>query len=109
MSFRNLRFASKSTSHVVSHLSIKPTCALLRFDQPCGPLDAHNEAPSHLGIQGATVPRLLHPQDAPDPRNHLVGGWVGGFVEVNKARPVVENGREWELSIRADTATVQEL
>lgn len=88
-------------------LSIKQTCTLLRFDQPCCPLDAHNEAPSHLGIQGATVPCLLHSQDAPDPRNHLMRGRVGGFVEVNKARPVGQNGREWELSIRADMATVQ--
>lgn len=90
-------------------LDNKHTCTLLRFDQPCGPLDAHNEAPSHLGIQGATVPRLLHSQDAPDPRNHLMRGWIGGFVEVNKARPVVQNGREWELSTRANTATVLHL
>lgn len=88
-------------------LSIEQTCTLLGFDQPCGPLDAHNEAPCHLGVQGATVPCLLHSQDAPDPRHHLVRGWVGGLVQVNKARPVVQNGREWELSIRADMATVQ--
>ena len=39
--------------------------------------------PRHLGVQRAAVPGLVHPEDASDPGHHLVGGWVGGLVQVD--------------------------
>jgi hypothetical protein len=49
------------------------SCALLCLDQAGSPVDAHNEAACHLGIQGAAVSGLLRTQHAADPRNHLQG------------------------------------
>lgn len=40
---------------------------------------------AYLGVQRARMARLLHPQDALDPGNDLVGGWVGRFVQVDDA------------------------
>lgn len=47
------------------------TRPLLALDQTRGPVNAHNQVASHLGVQGAAVPRLLAPQNALDPRHHL--------------------------------------
>jgi hypothetical protein len=68
-------------------------CILLTLDQPCGPLDTHNQTSCHLhqpiyvmvsehnttdgkkgyylGVQGAAVAGLLNTENAADPRNHL--------------------------------------
>mmetsp|Transcript_3481 Transcript_3481/g.8390 ORF Transcript_3481/g.8390 Transcript_3481/m.8390 type:complete len:405 (+) Transcript_3481:155-1369(+) len=55
------------------HRHVLLTRRLLALDEACGALHAHDQAPSHLGVERAGVPRLLHAEDAADPRNHLVG------------------------------------
>ena len=64
--------------------------SLLRFHQPGSPLHAHYETARHLGIQCPAVTGLCNPQNAPDPRNDLVGRWVGGLVQIYDSIPANE-------------------
>lgn len=48
------------------------TCILLRLDQSGGSLNADEQGASHLGVQSACVPSLLHLQDSLQPRNNLM-------------------------------------
>ena len=61
--------------------------SLLGLDQAGGPVNAHDEAASDLGIQGAAVTGLLTPQNLLDPGNHLVGRGVCGLVKVDNSVP----------------------
>ena len=63
------------------------TSTLLRLDQARGPVDAHNQAASDLGIQGSTVSGLFTPENLLDPRDDLVGGRVGRLVKVDDSVP----------------------
>ncbi len=59
--------------------------ALLRLDEPRGAVDADDQAARHLRVQGPGVTRLLHPQNALDPGDHLVRAGVGRLVEADEA------------------------
>mmetsp|Transcript_21948 Transcript_21948/g.51874 ORF Transcript_21948/g.51874 Transcript_21948/m.51874 type:complete len:409 (+) Transcript_21948:429-1655(+) len=48
------------------------SCALLRLDEACRPLDTHNQAACHFGIKRSTVASLLDAENTPDPRNYLM-------------------------------------
>mmetsp|Transcript_9193 Transcript_9193/g.18619 ORF Transcript_9193/g.18619 Transcript_9193/m.18619 type:complete len:212 (+) Transcript_9193:1278-1913(+) len=58
---------------------------LLRLNQPRSPVYANNKASRNLGIERAGVPGLLDAEDALYPGDDLVGGGVGGLVEVYAA------------------------
>ncbi|URE22934.1 hypothetical protein MUK42_17056 [Musa troglodytarum] len=60
-------------------------CALLGLDKAGGAVDADDEVAGDLGVQGAAVASLLSAEDAFDPSDHLMGGRVGGLVEVEDA------------------------
>lgn len=60
---------------------------MLRLDQTCCSLNAHNQAPSNLGVQGAAVPCLLDTENAADPGHNLMGRWVGRLIQIDEARP----------------------
>ena len=78
---RNARLAMKPRD-----CDVLLPCPLLRLDQPRRAVDAHNKASSHLGVQSAAVPSLLHAQDTLDPRHDLVRGGVGGLEERERER-----------------------
>jgi hypothetical protein len=59
--------------------------ALLRLDQTRRTVDAHNQAASHLGVEGARVAGLLDAEYAADPRDHLVRRRVCRLVQVDHA------------------------
>lgn len=61
------------------------TCALLGFDQSRGSVNTNDQAAGDLGVKRPTVARLLHPQDPPDPRHHLMRRRVGRLVQVDEA------------------------
>lgn len=63
---------------------IRLTGTLLRFDQSRCSVDADNQTACDLRVQGPAVARLLHPQDALDPRHHFVRRRIRRFVQVNK-------------------------
>lgn len=62
------------------------SCSLLGFDKPCRAVDAHDQAAGDFGIESAAVAGLFHTQDALDPSDDLVGGRVGGFVEIDNSK-----------------------
>jgi len=59
------------------------TGTLLGLDQAGGAVNADNQASSDLGVEGAGVTGLLDTENAADPGDDLVGGRVGGLVQVD--------------------------
>jgi len=57
--------------------------ALLGLDESGGVVDAHDEAASDLGVEGAGVTGFVNLEDFLDPGDDLMGGRVGGLVEVD--------------------------
>ena len=69
--------------------------ALLRFDQPGGPVDANDEAAGDLRVEGSGVTGLLHTKNPLNPGDNLVGTRIGRLVEIeNSAFDVL---RKWTL------------
>lgn len=59
--------------------------SLLGFDEAGGAIDADDEVPGDFGVEGAAVAGLFNAEEALDPGDDLVGGGVGGLVEVEDA------------------------
>ena len=59
--------------------------ALLGLDEASGAVDADDEVAGDLGVEGAGVAGLFDAEEALDPGDDLVGGRVGGLVEVEDA------------------------
>ena len=59
--------------------------ALLRLDEPRGPVDADDEASCHLGIKGPGVAGFFDAENPLDPSDHLVRARVCRLVEVENA------------------------
>ena len=59
------------------------TSRLLGLDQTRRVIDANNEATGDLRVKSTRVTSLVNLQDFLDPSDDLVGGGVGGLVEVN--------------------------
>lgn len=59
--------------------------ALLGFNKACGAVDADDEVSGDFGIESAAVTGLFDTEEALDPSDDLVGGRVGGFIEVEDA------------------------
>ena len=57
--------------------------ALLGLDEAGGVVDAGDQAASDFGVEGARVASLLNLKDLLHPGNDLVGGGVGGLVQVD--------------------------
>ena len=57
----------------LDHCHILLPGRLLGLDQPGRIIDTHYQTPGDLGIQGATVTRLVHLKDLLDPGDDLVG------------------------------------
>ena len=72
----------------------KLTSALLSLDKPGSAVNAHNEAASDLGVQGAAMTSFLHAQNTPQPGDNLMRRRVGRFVKVDNTRPMRQLMRE---------------
>ena len=59
------------------------TCRLLSFDQPCGVVDAHDEASGDFGVESSRVARLVDLEDFLDPGDDLVGARVRRLVQID--------------------------
>lgn len=55
---------------------------LLGFDEAGGSVDADDEVAGDFGVEGTAVSGFFDTEDALDPCDNLVGGRVGGLVEV---------------------------
>ena len=75
---------------------------LLRLHETRGPVDAHYQASRDLGIESAGMTRLLHPEDALYPADHLVTRGIRGLVEVDHAggNVILDAAREWTRAAR---------
>lgn len=62
------------------------SCTLLRLDKSRGPVDANDETPCDLGVEGTAVAGLFYAEHALDPCDDFVGGGIGGFVELHTIR-----------------------
>lgn len=76
----------QNNGYILQNVSVC-TCALLGLDQSRGSIHAHDQTAGDLRVERSAVTRLLHPQDPPDPRHHLVRRRVRRFVQVDEARP----------------------
>jgi len=65
------------------HADIFFSSRLLRFDKSSGTIDADNETSSDFGVEGPGMSCFFDTEDAFDPGDDFVGGWVGGFVEID--------------------------
>ncbi len=63
------------------------TCALLRFDQSCGSVHAHDQAARDFGVKSAAVAGFLHTKNSLDPSHDFMGRGVCRFVQVNETSP----------------------
>lgn len=61
------------------------TGALLGLDEAGGAVDADDEVTGDLGVEGTGVAGFFDAEEALDPGDDLVGGRVGGLVEVEDA------------------------
>ena len=59
--------------------------ALLRLDEPGGPVDAGNEASRHLGVKSSGVAGFFDAENPLDPSDHFVRARVCRLVEVENA------------------------
>mmetsp|Transcript_24263 Transcript_24263/g.52200 ORF Transcript_24263/g.52200 Transcript_24263/m.52200 type:complete len:369 (+) Transcript_24263:459-1565(+) len=82
-SFGDLRLSPLDLVVELGDADVLLSGALLRLDEPRRPVDAHDEVARDLGVQGAAVPGLLHPQHALEPSHDLVRGRVSRLVEVH--------------------------
>eukprot|EP00756_Hemistasia_phaeocysticola_P014801 Hpha_TRINITY_DN15360_c3_g9::TRINITY_DN15360_c3_g9_i1::g.90449::m.90449 len=67
------------------HAHVLLTGVLLRLNKSSRAVDTDDERPRHLRVQGPCVPGLVHLQDPLHPGNNLVGGGVGGLVQIKHA------------------------
>lgn len=58
---------------------------LLGLDEASGAVDTDDEVAGDLGVEGTGVAGLLDAEEALDPGDDLMGGRVGGLVEVDDA------------------------
>ena len=61
------------------------TCRLLSFDEACCIINADDEATCDLGVQCARMSCLVDLKNLLDPGDDLVGGRIGGLVQVDDA------------------------
>lgn len=60
-------------------------CTLLGLDEASGAVNTDDEVAGDLGVEGTGVAGLLDFEEALDPGDDLMGGRVGGLVEVDDA------------------------
>jgi hypothetical protein len=79
------------------HADILLTRALLALDEARGAVDADNQTSGDLGIEGTGVTGAVNAEDALEPGDDFVRGWVGWLVEVDDSRRDVrlEIALEW--------------
>ena len=78
------------------------TCRLLSFDQPCGVVDAHDEASGDFGVESSRVARLVDLEDFLDPGDDLMGARVRWLVQVDDTVGLeyVDGAIRWGVATR---------
>jgi hypothetical protein len=73
------------------------TGRLLGFYKSSGSFETNDKTSCDLGIKGSGVSGLLNLQDFFDPGDHLMGTWIGRFVEIHDSilEILLERSLKW--------------